>query len=66
MKCPNCGGTMKIVALIENNRQPDVVERILRHYNLWREDKQRALPVTPVAATREPTYDPASFDTICA
>jgi len=66
LKCPNCGGTMKIVALIDQSRQPDVVERILRHCNLWREDKQRAPPASPVAATREPSYDPAYFDTICS
>lgn len=29
LKCPRCGGTMKIVALIAHSRQPDVVEKIL-------------------------------------
>ena len=57
---------MKIVALIDHDRQPDVVERILRHCKLWREDKQRAPPNTPVVATPEPSYDPAFFDTVCA
>jgi hypothetical protein len=31
LKCPACGGTMKVVALIDHGRQPDVVGKILRH-----------------------------------
>jgi hypothetical protein len=60
LKCPDCGGTMKIVALIDRDRQADVVEKILRHCGLWREPKQRAPPDTPVAEPqpRELTYDP--------
>lgn len=65
LKCPDCGGTMKIVALIDHNRQPDVVERILKHCNLWHDDKQRAPPAGPVATTREPSYDPEYFRRIC-
>ncbi len=66
LKCPDCGGTMKIIALIDHNRQPEVVERILRHCGLLQEPKGRAPPATPVATTREPSYDPAYFDMICA
>jgi len=29
LKCPDCGGTMKILALIDRDRQADVVEKIL-------------------------------------
>ncbi len=38
--CPNCGGEMRIVGLI-NER--DVIERILRHLGLW-EPSVRAVP----------------------
>ncbi len=30
--CPRCGGTMHIIAVID---QPDVIEKILRHLGLW-------------------------------
>lgn len=65
LKCPDCGGAMKIVSLIDHNRQPEIVEKILKHCNLRREDKQRAPPVSPVATIREPSYDPDYFDRIC-
>ncbi len=32
LECAHCGATMRIIALIDN---ADVVERILRHLNLW-------------------------------
>jgi hypothetical protein len=31
LKCPNCGGTMEVIAVIDADRQPDVVQKILRH-----------------------------------
>ena len=34
LTCPNCGGTMKVVALLEPP-QADVIEKILRHCGLW-------------------------------
>jgi hypothetical protein len=46
--CPNCGGTMKIVALID---QHAVVEKILRHLGLWTDAQlARAPPSMPPAA----------------
>jgi hypothetical protein len=70
LKCPDCGGTMKVVALIDHGRQPDVVEKILRHCSLWREPKQRAPPCAaaapPQSRVRELTYDPGYFDRECA
>jgi hypothetical protein len=30
--CPKCGGTMRILAVIND---PDVVQKILAHLNLW-------------------------------
>ena len=32
MQCPECGKTMRFIALIE---EPLVIEKILRHLNLW-------------------------------
>jgi len=34
LECSKCGGQMKIISFIER-RQRDVIERILRHCNLW-------------------------------
>ena len=47
LRCPSCGGSMKVTALVESSRQPEVVEKILRHCGPWREPAQRALPQTP-------------------
>jgi hypothetical protein len=70
LKCPVCGGTMKVIAFIESSRQPEVVEGILKHCGLWREASQRAPPVTaaapPQPPVRELTYDPGFFDRECA
>lgn len=68
LKCPDCGGTMKIVALIDHDRQPDVVESILKHCKLWKEPMQRGPPAGAVGDTlpREMTYDPGYFDQACA
>ena len=43
LKCPNCGGTMKIISFIER-RQSEVIEKILRHCNLWKRIPPRAPP----------------------
>jgi len=32
LECPNCGGEMKIIALIDER---EVIEKILRHLGLW-------------------------------
>ena len=49
LKCPNCGGTMRVVALIDHDRQPEIVEKILKHCKLWREPDQRGPPAeTPL------------------
>ena len=37
LKCPKCGGTVKIISFIERY-QSDVIEKILRHCNLWKEE----------------------------
>ena len=67
LKCPLCGGTMKVIALIDRSRQPEVVEKILRHCGLWREAKPRGPPQTPSEPQpRELTYDPGYFDRECS
>ena len=42
--CPQCGGTMAIVAFIEQKDQADVIERILKHCRLWDDYPARAPP----------------------
>jgi hypothetical protein len=68
LECPDCGGTMKIVALIDHDRQPDVVESILKHCKLWKEPLQRGPPPVAVgdALPQEMTYDSGYFDKSCA
>ena len=44
LKCPECGGEMKFVSFIEKRDQAVVVEKILKHCNLWIEPKARDVP----------------------
>jgi len=68
--CPACGGTMKVISFTENSRQPDVVEKILRHCGLWREQPQRAPPAEPAPGAepspRQLTHDYAFLQQHCA
>jgi len=52
--CPHCGKQMRIIAFIEKKDQYDVIGRILKHCNLWREPVSRA----PPKFTLEPEYIP--------
>jgi len=45
LKCPKCGGTMRIISFIEKATQQSVVEKILRHCGLWKEAPPRAPPI---------------------
>ena len=64
LKCPTCGGTMKIVAFIEKEL---VIEKILRHCDLWmvtersrsKEEPARPPPQNILAenTVSEPVYD---------
>ena len=54
LKCPKCGEQMRIIAFIEKRDQHDVVKKILKHCNLWKEPKSRA----PPKFTLEPEYIP--------
>jgi hypothetical protein len=47
LKCPKCGGTMKIVSFIDEKA---VVEKILRHCELWRENIPRPPPTKSYVA----------------
>lgn len=39
MNCPQCGSEMRLIALIDDH---EVIEKILRHLDLWPEDVQPA------------------------
>jgi hypothetical protein len=45
--CPKCGGQMKIISVIERH-QSKVIEKILRHCELWQEAPARAPPTAAV------------------
>jgi hypothetical protein len=60
--CPKCGAEMKFIAFIERKDQPDVIEKILKHCNLWHEP-ERSLPPGIASDGDEdfilvPEYDP--------
>ena len=44
LECPNCGATMRIIALIDD---ADIVERILKHLKLWDPVSDPFNPVGP-------------------
>ncbi len=58
LKCPKCGGQMRIISFIEKKDQMDVIEKILRHCKLWVEPEERAPPGKAVVIPFEPVYVP--------
>ena len=65
LKCPKCGGTMKIVAFIEESK---IIEKILRHCELWKEPAPRPPPVKtlgPPKVNNGPALDYQFFDQNC-
>jgi len=44
LKCPKCGGQMRIISFIQVKDQMDVIEKILRHCGLWVELAESAPP----------------------
>ena len=44
LKCPKCGGEMKVIAFIEKRDQPDVIEKILKHCGIWERAPPRTSP----------------------
>jgi hypothetical protein len=72
LKCPKCGGVMRIVGFIEEDV---VIERILRHCNLWKDIPVRGPPAEksppePEACTElgrsDAPLDYGFFDRECA
>ena len=43
LRCPKCGGTMKIIAFIEAD-QGDIIGKILEHCGLWEDPPSRGPP----------------------
>ena len=42
LKCPKCGGQMKVISFIE---QPSVIRRILKHLDLWEDPRPPPEPL---------------------
>ena len=72
--CPRpdrgCSGEMKIISFIEK-KQVYVIEKILKHCNLWKEEKQRPPPQKTIDDEFSPIegefqYDLTFFDYICS
>lgn len=55
---------MKIISFIDKC-QEDVVEKLLRHCGLWKENVPRPPPVESRVAELEPSYDYGYFDRVC-
>ncbi len=51
LKCPKCGGEMKVICFIE---QPFVIRRILKHLDLWEDPRP---PPEPLERVCEPCAD---------
>ena len=67
--CPSCGGDMKIISLIDAKQQPSVVEKILKHCELWKDNIPRPPPKkdkTQREDTEKSVYDYTFFDSVCA
>jgi hypothetical protein len=64
LQCPNCGGKMKIISFIEK-WQADVIEKILRHCEMWKETVQRPPPKKELTVIKEPSLDYEFFDRVC-
>ena len=56
--CPQCGGTMKIIAFIEAH-QADLIRKTLEHCGLWHDPPPRA-PRRPSPPSRAVRSSPAS------
>jgi len=51
LKCPKCGGQMKVISFIE---EPSVIRRILKHLDLWEDPRP---PPQPLELVCEPCAD---------
>ena len=65
LKCPKCGGTMRIISFIEEAK---VIEKILRHCELWKEPAPHPPPIKilgPPEKESGPALDYQFFDQNC-
>ena len=63
LKCPKCGGQMKIISFIEQN---DVIEKILQHCGLWKDPAAHPPPLEkPPPILAEPMLDYGFFEQTC-
>jgi hypothetical protein len=60
LTCPKCGGTMRIIAFIDD---PPVIEKILRHLGLW--DPPERPPPPRHSRTLEPDADFLAWEARC-
>jgi hypothetical protein len=54
LTCPRCGGTLRIIGFIDN---PDLIEKILRHLELWAPGERPRPPPPRCSRTLEPDED---------
>jgi len=53
--CPNCSGSMKVIAFIEDD---EIIQKILKHLGLW-ETRNHDPPAANTMHIAELTYDDA-------
>ena len=59
---------MNIISLIDGKHQPSVVEKILKHCELWKDPIPRSPPEKEklqIADTEKSVYDYSFFDNVC-
>jgi hypothetical protein len=61
LKCPNCGGTMKVISFIERH-QSEVIEKILKHCGMWKEASPRAPPIEIPFPDQQPNAQFLDYD----
>ena len=62
LKCPKCGAEMRIVSFIE---EPYVIQKILRHCELWKEAPRPPPKIPGPSLPDGPTLDYAFFGQNC-
>jgi hypothetical protein len=62
LKCPRCGGEMRIAAFIDEGV---VIRKILRHCGLWKEPAPRPPPTAPPPELAGPVLDYGFFTATC-
>ena len=65
LKCPKCGGTMKIISFIQEDV---VIRKILKHCELWKEPMPRPPPPTapPAVPPQIRALDYGFYERTCA